>query len=65
MTPEEAIKLIAHIIEEKKKLEGDIFLRIKEFEEKYDLSLAFIRNVPYITANGDGKTQAIQIDIKI
>lgn len=65
MTPEEAVQLIGHVVEEKQKLEQDIFLKIKDFEEKYNVFVAFIRNVPYIQMDGEERTQDVRLDIKI
>ena len=65
MTPEEARDIINHITEEKQKLEQEIFLKMKEFEEKYNVFIAFIRNIPYIQMNGEERTQDVRLDIKI
>lgn len=65
MTTEEAVKLIDHIKDEKGQLEHEIFIKIKEFEEKYDVFVAFIRNVQYIKMNGEYRTQDVRLDITI
>jgi len=65
MTPEEAKKLVDYIKDEKGQLEHDIYIKIKEFEEKHNVFVAFIRNIPYIQMNGEERTQDIRLDIKI
>ena len=65
MTPEEIHRSIRYIKDEKGKLEHEIFMKIKEFEEKHDVFVAFIRNVPYIQMNGQERTQDIRLDLTI
>ncbi len=62
MTPKEAMAVIH---KEKLVLEKEILSKIKEFEEKYNVFVAFIRNVHYIKMNGDEETRDIKLDIKI
>ena len=65
MTPDEAKEFITFITNEKLALEHEIFIKIKEFEEKYNVSVAFIRNVPYIKTDWEERTQDVRLDIKI
>jgi hypothetical protein len=65
MDAEKAIQAIAHIVEEKKKLEIELTKLIKEFEEKYGVTIAFLRNKMYIKMNGEERTEYVQLDIKV
>jgi len=65
MTPVETKEFVNHIKDQKGQLENDIYQKIKEFEEKYNVFVAFIRNIPYIQMNGEERTQDVRLDIKI